>query len=74
MAGALLPQGSPVREAAKHGGAHQHPGHVDGLSQVAEGAGLTHQIPLQGSERDAPASASGRSTPPHLPATAPAPC
>lgn len=50
VAGMLVPQGSPVCKAAKDGGAHQHPGHVDGLSQVTEGAGLAHQIPLQGRE------------------------
>lgn len=49
--GALVPEASPVRQAAEHGSAHQHPGHVDGLSQVPEGAGLAHQVPLRGTGR-----------------------
>lgn len=48
MAATLIPKDSPVRKAAKHRSAHQDPGHVYGLSHIAEGAGLTHQIPLQG--------------------------
>lgn len=62
-AGALIPSGLPVTQAAKYEGAQQHPGHVDGLSQVAEGAGLTHQVPLRG--REGRSSHRLRQTPPH---------